>query len=47
MLEAVDRIEEMQDFLAAENHRQLEGTLGHWNLIDGPVAFECNFTEVS
>jgi hypothetical protein len=25
MLEAVDRVEEMHDFLTAENHRQLNG----------------------
>ena len=45
MLEAVDRIEEMHDFLAAENHRQLEGPLGHWNLINGPVTFEGDFVQ--
>ena len=45
MLEAVYRVEKMHDFLAAENHRQLEGPLGHRNLIDGSVAFECDFVQ--
>ena len=42
MFEASDRVEEVRDFLAAQNYGQLERCLGKWNYLLDPFPLECD-----